>query len=148
VFLLDPVKRVVGVAHAGWRGTALKTPSAAVEKMQEVFGTDPKNVLAAIGPSIGLCCFECHGEVPEAMLASYGDSAAPYITDDKNGKFHVDLAGLCALSLLGCGVSDSNITLSEECTFCRSDIYWSHRATGGVRGAMAAVIMLSEDKEL
>ena len=146
VFLLDPVRRVSGVAHAGWRGTAQKAPAAAVRKMCEVFGCNPENILAGIGPAISKRSFECHGEVPEAMLASYGEVAREYITDDKNGKFHVDLAGLCAASLLECGVRDENITLSDECTVEKSDIYWSHRATCGVRGAMAAIIMLREEK--
>lgn len=146
VFLLDPVRRAVGVAHAGWRGTAAKTPAAAVRKMCEEFGSSPKDILAAIGPSIGKCCFECHGEVCDAMLSSYGEAATPYITDDKNGKFHVDLQGLCAHSLLECGIPDSSITLSDECTMCKADTYWSHRATGGIRGAMAAIIMLREEQ--
>ena len=145
VFLLDPVCRVVGVAHAGWRGTAQKTPAAAVRKMQEVFGTNPKDVLAGIGPAISKSSFECHTEVPDAMLASYGETARKYITDDKNGKFHVDLQGLSAESLLECGVCDKNITVAHECTVEKSDIYWSHRATGGVRGTMAAIIMLKEE---
>ncbi len=142
VFLFDPVCRVIGVAHAGWRGTALKTPAAAVLKMQEVFGVDPENVLAGIGPAISKSAFECHSDVPEAMLASYGEAARPYITDDGNGKFHVDLASLVAESLLECGVRDESITLSDECTVRKSDVYWSHRATRGIRGAMAAIIML------
>lgn len=146
VFLLDPVCRVVGVSHAGWRGTALKAPAAAVRKMQEVFGTKAENVLAGIGPAISKSAFECHSEVPDAMLASYGDAARKYITADENGKFHVDLQGLVAESLLECGVPDENITLANECTVAKSDIYWSHRATGGTRGAMAAIIMLKEEK--
>ncbi len=145
VFLLDPVCRVCGVAHAGWRGTALKTPAAAVEKMQEVFGVDPKNVIAGIGPAISKSAFECHADVPDAMLSSYGETARKYITDDGNGKFHVDLQGLVAESLLECGIEDKNITVSDECTVTKSDIYWSHRATGGIRGAMAAIIMLKDE---
>ncbi|MBR3848216.1 MAG: peptidoglycan editing factor PgeF [Oscillospiraceae bacterium] len=146
VFLLDPVERAVGVAHAGWRGTVFKTPAAAVRKMQEVFGTRPENILAGIGPSISKSAFECHSDVPDAMLASYGDAAKKYITDDGDGKFHVDLQGLVSESLLECGIEDKNITVSDECTVEKSDIYWSHRATGGIRGAMAAIIMLKEEK--
>ena len=146
VFLLDPIARVVGVAHAGWRGTALKTPAAAVRKMQETFGVKPENILAGIGPSISQSAFECHSDVPDAMLAAYGDTATQYIIDDGNGKFHVDLQGLVAQSLLECGIEDKNITVSDECTVKKSDIYWSHRATGGIRGAMAAIIMLKEEK--
>ncbi|MBQ2841379.1 MAG: peptidoglycan editing factor PgeF [Oscillospiraceae bacterium] len=144
VFLLDPVRRVCGVAHAGWRGTALKTPARAVSEMVSRFGCDASDILAAIGPSIGSCCFETHSDVPDAMLSSFGDGAKPFIESLENGKFRVSLPGLNTLSLLECGIHDENITLSDECTCCKSDLYWSHRKTGGIRGTMAAIIMLKE----
>lgn len=143
VFLLDPINRAVGVAHAGWRGTAAKSPESAVRAMVESFGSCPADILAAIGPSIDMCCFETDSDVPEAMLSAFGEAARNYIRDDRNRKFHVSLPGLNALTLLGCGVLEENITMSGECTCCKSDFYWSHRATGGVRGAMAAIIMLN-----
>ncbi len=142
VFLLDPEKKVCGVAHAGWRGTALKTPKSAVSKMCEVFGCNPQSILAAIGPAISKCCFETHSDVPDAMKEAFGESAASCIEQKKDGKFNVDLIKLNLLSLLEAGIKDENITLSGECTCCTSDIYWSHRKTGGVRGAMMAIIML------
>ncbi len=143
VFLLDPEKRVCGVAHAGWRGTALKTPKAAVLKMCEVFGCDAKNILVAIGPAISSCCFETHSDVPDAMKEAFGTAAQSCIEQNGNGKFNVDLIGLNVLSLLEAGIKNDNITLSGDCTCCKSDIYWSHRKTGGVRGVMMAVIMLT-----
>jgi len=145
VFLLDPVNRAVGIAHAGWRGTAMRTPAYAVAAMAENFGSNPRDILAAIGPAIGKCCFETDGEVPAAMTETFGSAARNHITDDANGKFHVDLPMLNVLSLLDSGIKDENITLSNECTRCKNDLYWSHRATGGVRGAMAAIITLREE---
>ncbi|MBQ8003567.1 MAG: laccase domain-containing protein, partial [Oscillospiraceae bacterium] len=142
VFLLDPKNRAVGVAHAGWRGTALKTPAAAILQMQKSFGSHPCDILAAVGPAIGKCCFETHSDVPDAMRSAFGKAAEEHISNDGNGKFHVSLPGLNLLTLLSCGISDDNITLSDECTCCKNDIYWSHRATGGIRGTMAAFIML------
>lgn len=142
VFLLDPIKRAVGVAHAGWRGTALKCPAEAVKKMTKVFGSDPRDILAAVGPAIDICCFETDRDVPDAMLKSFGEAARAYIKDVGNGKFFVSLTGLCTLALSECGIPDDNITVSGECTCCKSDLFWSHRATGGVRGAMAAIISL------
>lgn len=142
VFLLDPINRAVGVAHAGWRGTAAKTPKSAIEKMQECFGTDPGKILAAIGPSIGMCCFETDSDVPLAMRAAFGESSGPFIESDGRGKFRVSLPALNVLTLKECGVRDENITVSDECTCCKSSLFWSHRASGGIRGTMAAVIML------
>lgn len=142
IFLLDPKTHSCGVCHAGWRGTALQIVKRAISSMQVTFGTNPENLLAAIGPAIGKCCFETDRDVPDAMIASFGSAAGEFISDDGNGKFHVSLSDLCALSLLEAGVPDKNITLSGICTCCENDTYWSHRATGGVRGTMAAIIML------
>lgn len=147
VFLLDTKSRAVGVAHAGWRGTAMKTPASAIHKMEMSFGSDPRDILAAVGPSIGVCCFETDRDVPDAMLASFGDEAKRHIISNGNGKYHVSLADLNVLTLLSSGIPDENITVSDECTCCKNDLYWSHRATGGLRGTMAAFIMLKGEKQ-
>ncbi len=146
VFLLDTKLRTVGVAHAGWRGTAMKTPAAAIREMEKSFGSRPCDILAAVGPSIGVCCFETNSDVPDAMLSSFGDDAKKYIISHGNGKYHVSLPDLNVLTLLASGIPDENITVSDECTCCKNDLYWSHRATGGLRGTMAAVIMLKGEK--
>ena len=144
VFLLDTRLKVCGVAHAGWRGTALKCPSRAVSVMQEAFGSRPRDILAAIGPAIGKCCFETDKDVPDAVFSAFGESAFPYISQH-GARYHVDLPGLNARALLESGIPDENITMSDECTCCQSELYWSHRKTGGVRGAMMALIMLRRD---
>ncbi len=141
IFLLDPIKEVAGVVHAGWRGTALETAGKAVLKMQEVFSCKPENILAGIGPCGGKCCFETHNDVPEAMIEALGKDAERYFTPIGE-KYLIDLAGLNKFVLTRHGVLSENITMSGICTRCNSDTYWSHRATGGVRGAMAAIIML------
>ena len=142
VFLLDPVKKAVGVAHAGWRGTALASPVAAAKKMCEVFSSSPSDILVGVGPAISKSNFETDSDVPNAMLSAFGEEAREFITDRKNGKFLVSLPGLCVYALKKFGIRDENITLSGECTYDKSDLYWSHRKTHGIRGAMAAVIML------
>ncbi len=144
IFLLDTKKHVAGVAHAGWRGTAEKTPKAAIDAMIKNFGSDPKNILAAIGPAIGKCCFETHRDVPDAMLSAFGSDAKAHIEKLYGEKFLVDLPALNLLTLLSSGILEENITMAEECTCCKSDLYWSHRKTGGIRGTMAAVIVLNE----
>ena len=89
-----------------------------------------------------MCCFETDGDVPSAMKDAFGDAAEEFITSHANGKFHISLPSLNALTLRDAGIPDANITLADECTCCKNDFYWSHRATGGVRGTMAAIIML------
>lgn len=143
IFFLDPIKRAIGVAHAGWRGTAKRCPAAAIRAMVENYGCDVKNILAAIGPSIGKCCFETDGDVPEAMLESFGDVATPHIEDVGNGRYRVSLSGLNLETLRECGISNDNITVDESCTCCNNSLFWSHRATAGIRGTMAAVISLT-----
>ena len=141
VLLYDPVARAVGAAHSGWRGTAQGIAARTVEQMQRLYGCKPENIRAAIGPSIGQCCFETDGDVPDAMRAALGAAAEPFI-ERRGEKFFVDNKGLCALWLKNCGVAQ--IDVSCDCTKCQPQRFWSHRVTGGARGSLAAVIMLRE----
>lgn len=142
ILLYDPERAVVAAVHAGWRGTALGIVEKAVEKMVEHYGCDAGNILAAIGPGISKCCFETHEDVPNAMTEALGASALRFIEVREDGKFKVDLKGLNALRLERMGVRAANIAISDECTACLSDKYWSHRVTRGDRGSMAAIIAL------
>lgn len=142
VLLCDPVRRVVAAVHAGWRGTALGIVERAVEQMSGHYGSDPADILAAIGPGISNCCFETDQDVPNAMTAALGASVLPFLSGGEGGKFHVDLKGINALRLERAGLSPDHVDLSPDCTFCRPDRYWSHRYTGGERGSQAALIAL------
>lgn len=138
VLLYDPVSGCVAGVHAGWRGTALGIVCRAVEAMEQKFGAKPRDVRVAIGPSIGRCCFETHEDVPSAMKDALGGEAEEFITP-AGKKFHVDLKGINARWLRRAGVED--VDVSGDCTACAPDRFWSHRVTGGERGAQAAVIM-------
>ncbi len=143
ILFYDPVTGAVGAAHAGWRGTALGIAQKTVQTMASRFGTRPEDVIAAIGPNIGACCFETDRDVPEAMLSALGQEAEPYITQ-KGEKFHVDLKAMNRLWLRRAGVE--NITLSDSCTACQPHRFWSHRVTQGQRGSQGAVILCKERK--
>ena len=142
ILLHDPVRRAVGAAHAGWRGTAAGIVGKTVRAMQDAFGCDPAHIRAAIGPGIGACCFEVGPEVvaaAEALLhAPLGALARPRA----DGKALLDLKGVNARRLVQLGVPAGQITVSDACTMCRPDVFWSHRATDGRRGVQAAVITL------
>ena len=138
ILYYDPVTGAVGAAHAGWRGTAAGIAAKTVETMVSAFGCDPRNIRAAIGPNIGVCCFETHNDVPDAMLAALGDEAKPYIFP-QGDKFRVDLKGINAHFLRRAGVE--NIEIAKECTVCESHRFWSHRVTKGERGSQIAVII-------
>ncbi|MBQ4641484.1 MAG: peptidoglycan editing factor PgeF [Oscillospiraceae bacterium] len=141
VLLYDRVTGAVGAAHAGWRGTASGIVSKTVEAMVTNFGSKPQDLVAAIGPNIGACCFETDTDVPEAILSALGDTAAPYITR-KGEKFHLDLKAINGLWLYRAGVQ--TVTLSDYCTACSPHRFWSHRVTNGQRGSQGAVILCKE----
>ena len=137
----DPVTGAVGAAHAGWRGTAQAIGVKTVQAMVDNFGCDPKNIRAAIGPNIGLCHFETDADVPEAMIAAYGEEAARYI-EKRGEKYFLDLKAINALALGRCGVAQ--IDISQDCTMCSPDRFWSHRVTRGHRGSQGAIIQCQE----
>jgi len=141
ILLYDPVRRCVGAAHAGWKGTALGVARAAVAAMADAFGSAPRDVRAALGPCIGKCCFETDADVPDAIRAALGDDAAPFI-EARGAKYHVDLRGLNRLWLLRAGLDSRRIEVHEDCTMCRPERYWSHRRLGPRRGGQIAVIAL------
>lgn len=138
VLLWDRESGAVGAVHAGWRGTVADIAGKAVQAMCDTFGSDPKNIHAAIGPNIARCCFETDSDVPEAVRAVLGAGAEPLIRQTGE-KYHVDLKGVNAELLRRRGVE--RIDVSGACTACQSDRFWSHRVTRGDRGAQAAIIV-------
>lgn len=143
ILLYDPVRRCVAAAHAGWRGTAAGIAAWTVAAMVHNCGCQAKNILAAIGPGIGPCCFETHSDVPDGLRAGLGPDAEPFIRPlSREGKFSVDLKGANARCLERVGLRREHIAVCSACTACRLDEFWSHRVQGSARGSMAAVIQL------
>lgn len=141
ILLHDPVTGAVGAAHAGWRGTAAGIAGKTARAMVRAYGCDPKNIRAAIGPNIAQCCFETDRDVPEAMLEAYGNAAREYIRP-VGDKYYANLKAINALSLRQAGVE--NIEISDLCTACDPDRFWSHRISGGRRGSQGAIIVCKE----
>lgn len=141
ILLFCPDVPAAGAVHAGWRGTAMNIAGKTVIRMCREYGCRPENMLAAIGPGIGSCCFETGPEVPEAMLKLGLDRPEEFIINTAH-KPRVDLKAVNRALLIREGLRPGNIAVSSECTMCSSDKYWSHRATGGRRGSQAAVIMV------
>ena len=139
ILLYDPVQEAIGAVHAGWRGVASGLAAKTVRRMQEAFGTEPGDLLAATGPSIGACCFETDDDVPEAMRRALGAAAEPYMVR-RGEKWHIDLKGINALWLRQAGVQ--RIDVCPDCTGCHPERWWSHRKMGDRRGAQAALIAL------
>ena len=139
----DPVTGAVGAAHAGWRGTAAQIGAKTIAAMVSNFGCKPENIRCAIGPNIGQCHFETDADVPRALLEAYGAEAEEFILP-RGEKFYVNLKEINALSLRRAGACC--IEISDACTMCRPDRFWSHRYTRGQRGSQGAIIVCKEAK--
>ena len=141
ILFWDAVTGAVGAAHAGWRGTASGIAARVVEAMGREYGSRPENIRAAIGPNIGPCHFETDEDVPQAMIAAFGPEAEQWIFP-KGEKFYLDLKQINRLVLNRAGVTQ--VELSQECTVCQNQRFWSHRFTGGKRGSQGAIILCRE----
>jgi YfiH family protein len=144
ILLCDPLQRVIGLAHAGWRGTMAGMAGAAVQTMVHDLGCQPGDILAGIGPSIGSCCYEVGKDVAEATFGAFPDSAG-LIEATANGRWHLDLWAANRRQLLDAGVR--RIEVSGICTACRTDEWFSHRAERGRTGRLGALISLKERAE-
>ena len=143
ILLWDSVTGAVGAVHAGWRGTAADIAGKTVCAMVKEFGCDPRNIRAAIGPNIGACCFETDRDVPDAIISKFGKDAEAFFIES-DGKFRVDLKAVNAYALRRAGVE--SVEISDECTMCQPELYWSHRVTGANRGSQGAIIVCKGEK--
>lgn len=141
IFLFDPVKKVIALVHSGWRGTAGRIGAAAVKLLTDRFGSKPGDILAGIGPSIGVCCFEVDGDTAGIFREAFGE-AGDIVHEAGRGKYSVDLWEANALILAGSGVNPSNIEIARICTSCNSDMFFSYRKDRGRTGRNAAIAQL------
>lgn len=137
----DPDAGIVGAVHAGWRGAAAGIAAECVRKMCKL-GADVKNIRAAIGPAIHFCCYEVGDDFLASVTELAGADLAGRCIRQSGARLHADIVELNRLILLEAGVPDEQIDRSDFCTCCHPELFWSHRFTHGVRGAMLAVISL------
>lgn len=141
IFFADRERRVVGMAHAGWKGTAARIGKAMVERMRADYGCHPRNILAGIAPSIGLCCFEVDHPVYR-IFADMEEADGRCFRKGNRQKHYVDLWEINRRILINAGLLPRNITVTDLCTRCNPDLFWSHRAVGEMRGSLAGFISL------
>lgn len=141
VFLLDTRQKAIGMAHCGWMGTGKRMAEHTLQEMMAAFGTNPKDVVAAIGPSIGKCCFQVDAPVVSLFCKNI-DFAEEIIFDDpeEEGKYRIDLWETNRRLLANMGVE--NIEIAGLCTMCDTDRFYSHRKMGENRGVMAGIMEL------
>ena len=149
VYLIDPKRRAAGLVHAGWKGTLGKIPQVAIAQMTVKFGCDPADMYAAIGPGVCADCYEMGDEVYDAFAEKWGRGDADRIlkryapgteseaferiighgrqTEGGLGRYHLDLREANRLTLLRAGIPEDHITVSNVCTMCNSDTFYSYR---------------------
>jgi polyphenol oxidase len=141
VLLMDPVNRVIAVLHAGWKGTAAGICKKGVEALVSMFGADPRNILAAVGPGIGACCYEVDAPVIDAFRK--GEAGVPGFIEEKGaGKWRLDLSMANLRQLLRAGLREENVETEKLCVSCSKDFFYSYRRDGGETGRQMGFIML------
>jgi YfiH family protein len=142
ILLAEENGRAVAAVHAGWRGMAKRAPIEGVRALQEHYGIRPELVVAAVGPSIGPCCYEV-GEATRAAFQEAGHHSSildRWFAPRGDGKFYLDLWRATRDQLEGAGVSPDNIHIAELCTKTHAGVFHSYRVRGTEAGRMAAVI--------
>ena len=142
ILLLDPEKKVIAAVHAGWKGTAVGITAKAVAGMTAVFGCDPTNIQAAIGPAIYQCCYEVDAPVRQAFSQagiSWDACSQPAGAD----KWRLNLAAANRELLLKAGVSENSIQDSGMCVCCQKELFFSYRRDNGDTGRQMGFIMLT-----
>jgi len=160
IFLVDPKKRAVAAVHAGWRGTLARVLEKTVGELHSQFGSIPSDLLAAIGPSIGPCCYEVGAELVAQFTSQFAD-ASDYFDEPRTGEepnplqwlnmmppghqpppknVHLDLPKANRSQLLVAGLREKNIFSSELCTACHPDLFFSYRKQGSCSGRLLSTI--------
>jgi YfiH family protein len=138
VLLFDPVQRVAGMAHAGWRGVVVGVVRASVRTMTERLGCNPAHIWAGVGPTIGPCCYEVGAEVADQVAAAC--PAEAQVIRRVNGRAYADLPAAVEAQLRAVGVE--LVEQAGLCTACRVDEFFSHRAENGHTGRFGIVMGL------
>lgn len=143
LYIVDPIKHAIGLSHSGWRGTVNNIAAVTVNKMTKLYGTNPKDLVVFIGPSICRDCYEVSADVAEEFATVYGSSVFDKILHVKNnGKFKLDLWQANFTNFVNCGVNHENIAITDICTCCNSELLFSHRASKGMRGGLCGFLTL------
>lgn len=140
VLLLDPVKKAITAVHSGWKSTVKNISFEAVKLMQTLYGTDPADLQAAIGPSICGECFEVDSDVYTQFINKF--EWCNEFTKYQNGKYYIALQPIIQRVLKDAGLLQQNITISEVCTRCNRDVFFSYRGDCRKTGSLAAIMML------
>lgn len=145
IYLVDPVKRVIGLSHSGWRGTVGRMGEKTIQVMQREYGCRPEHIIAAIGPSICRDCYEVDEDVAARFLEEFADSHSlnQMVESRGHGKYLLDLWLANREVLRQAGIMEEHLSVTDICTCCNPEFLFSHRASHGKRGNLSAFLMLS-----
>jgi YfiH family protein len=141
VFFYDPVRRVVGLAHSGWKGTVGRIVGNVVEAMVDNLGSEPKDIKAAVGPGIGPCCYSVGENVIEAARQAFPSTRGSFV-QEREGTSYFDLHGAIVRTLLDSGLLPERIAVEAVCTGHNTHLFYSHRMEAGRCGLFGAVLGL------
>lgn len=170
LYFVDPVNRAIGLSHSGWRGTVGKIGAVTVETMIREFGSNPKDIVATVGPCICQDCYEVSKDVIEAFLNEEKESSiaevdscneeqsknvsskkwseesvASFADEKANGKYQLDLRKANEIIFLESGILSENIAVTNVCTACNHEVLFSHRVSKGKRGNLGAFLMIKKE---
>lgn len=143
LFFVDPVHRAIGLSHSGWRGTVGKIGKVTVEMMQKEYGTNPKDVIAAVGPSICQDCYEVSEDVIEQFRENFDKKDWEKLFYRKeNGKYQLNLWNANEIVFAEAGIQREHMAITNVCTCCNPQVLFSHRASHGKRGNLGAFMAI------
>jgi YfiH family protein len=143
ILLYDQRRHAIGLAHAGWRGTVGQIAAETVRTMTEAYGTEPADIVAGIGPSIGPCCYEVGGEVIDTWLEAAVPGKKRAVINHGTG-YHFDLWAANRLVLVQAGVPDRQIEYSAHCVRCEHERFFSYRATRQIGTSPGRNLMVAQ----
>lgn len=144
VLLFDCRKKVIGLVHAGWKGTVSLISRKTVQLMQSHYGCRVQDIICAIGPSIGPCCYEVGNEVIDKVRECFPEGLKLIHSQENNNKYFFNLWQANKIQLLSCGIFEEHIETASMCTSCHSDLFFSSRKEHKLTGRFAAGIMLKK----
>lgn len=142
LLLYDPSKKVIGVVHAGWKGTLRFIARATIKTMQEYFGSSPQNIIVGIGPSVGPCCYQVGQEVISQVEQVLGTTQNLVRNRSADGKGYLDLWKANLKQLLDVGIPEENIDMAGTCTCHHPNVFFSYRHGRGNTGRFGAGIFI------
>ena len=142
LLIVDTKNKAIGLSHSGWRGTVGKIGKVTIEKMGELYGTIPEDIVACIGPSICQKCYEISEEVAVQFKEAFPNNIKEILIDKGNGKYQLDLWECNRINFKEAGVLPENIKVTDICTCHNTDVLFSHRGHNGKRGNLGAFLSI------